>query len=126
VELTTAALHASLPFHRPKRQWRNRGQRWTRGPRRVGDPISGGLSSVHMKITAAMVPARSAPFNIETLDLAAPLAEEVIPSAGPRRRALSAEGSTGHQSLKSPGSKRVRPGVASYFRGPAQIAGAGP
>ncbi len=31
-----------------------------------------------MKITAAVVPARSAPFEIETLDLAAPLADEVL------------------------------------------------
>jgi aryl-alcohol dehydrogenase len=31
-----------------------------------------------MKITAAMVPVRSAPFEIETLDLAAPLADEVL------------------------------------------------
>jgi aryl-alcohol dehydrogenase len=31
-----------------------------------------------MKITAAVVPARSAPFEIETLDLAAPLADEVV------------------------------------------------
>jgi Zn-dependent alcohol dehydrogenase len=31
-----------------------------------------------MKITAAVVPIRSAPFEIETLDLAAPLADEVI------------------------------------------------
>jgi D-arabinose 1-dehydrogenase-like Zn-dependent alcohol dehydrogenase len=31
-----------------------------------------------MKITAAVVPVRSAPFEIETLDLAAPLAEEVL------------------------------------------------
>jgi Alcohol dehydrogenase GroES-like domain len=32
----------------------------------------------HMKITAAVVPVRSAPFEIETLDLAAPLADEVL------------------------------------------------
>jgi aryl-alcohol dehydrogenase len=31
-----------------------------------------------MKITAAVVPARAAPFAIETLDLAAPLADEVL------------------------------------------------
>jgi aryl-alcohol dehydrogenase len=31
-----------------------------------------------MKITAAVVPVRSAPFEIETLDLAAPLADEVL------------------------------------------------
>src|SRR6201981_400291 len=31
-----------------------------------------------MKITAAVVPARSPPFEIETLDLAAPLADEVL------------------------------------------------
>jgi Zn-dependent alcohol dehydrogenase len=31
-----------------------------------------------MKITAAVVPIRSAPFEIETLDLAAPLADEVL------------------------------------------------
>jgi len=31
-----------------------------------------------MKITAAVVPVRSAPFEIETLDLTAPLAEEVL------------------------------------------------
>ena len=31
-----------------------------------------------MKITAAVVPVRSAPFDIETLDLAAPLADEVL------------------------------------------------
>jgi aryl-alcohol dehydrogenase len=31
-----------------------------------------------MKITAAIVPVRSAPFEIETLDLAAPLADEVL------------------------------------------------
>ncbi len=31
-----------------------------------------------MKITASVVPARSAPFEIETLDLAAPLADEVL------------------------------------------------
>ena len=31
-----------------------------------------------MKITAAVVPVRSAPFEIETLDLAAPLANEVL------------------------------------------------
>ena len=31
-----------------------------------------------MKITAAVVPARSAPFETETLDLAAPLADEVL------------------------------------------------
>ena len=31
-----------------------------------------------MKITAAVVPVRSAQFEIETLDLAAPLADEVL------------------------------------------------
>jgi aryl-alcohol dehydrogenase len=31
-----------------------------------------------MKITAAVVPVQSAPFEIETLDLAAPLADEVL------------------------------------------------
>ena len=31
-----------------------------------------------MKITAAVVPVPSAPFEIETLDLAAPLADEVL------------------------------------------------
>ena len=31
-----------------------------------------------MKITAAVVPVRSAPFEVETLDLAAPLADEVL------------------------------------------------
>jgi aryl-alcohol dehydrogenase len=31
-----------------------------------------------MQITAAVVPVRSAPFEIETLDLAAPLADEVL------------------------------------------------
>ena len=31
-----------------------------------------------MKITAAVVPVRSAPFEIETLDLAVPLADEVL------------------------------------------------
>jgi aryl-alcohol dehydrogenase len=31
-----------------------------------------------MNITAAVVPVRSAPFEIETLDLAAPLADEVL------------------------------------------------
>ena len=31
-----------------------------------------------MKITAAVVPVRSAPFEIETLELAAPLADEVL------------------------------------------------
>jgi len=31
-----------------------------------------------MKITAAVVPVRSAPFEIETLDLAEPLADEVL------------------------------------------------
>src|SRR6516162_9553139 len=31
-----------------------------------------------MKITAAVVPVRSAPFDIETLDLTAPLADEVL------------------------------------------------
>ena len=31
-----------------------------------------------MKITAAVVPIRSAPFEIETLDLAAPHADEVL------------------------------------------------
>ena len=31
-----------------------------------------------MKITAAVVPVRSAPFEIETLDLAEPIAEEVL------------------------------------------------
>ena len=31
-----------------------------------------------MKITAAVVPVRSAPFEIETLDIAAPLADEVL------------------------------------------------
>jgi len=31
-----------------------------------------------MKITAAVVPARSAPFEIETLELAAPLADEAL------------------------------------------------
>jgi aryl-alcohol dehydrogenase len=31
-----------------------------------------------MKITAAVVPIRSAPFEIETLDLGAPLADEVL------------------------------------------------
>ena len=31
-----------------------------------------------MKITAAVVPVRSAPFEIETLDLTAPLADEVL------------------------------------------------
>jgi aryl-alcohol dehydrogenase len=31
-----------------------------------------------MKITAAAVPVRSAPFEIETLDLVAPLADEVL------------------------------------------------
>jgi len=31
-----------------------------------------------MKITAAVVPARSARFEIETLDLVAPLADEVL------------------------------------------------
>jgi len=31
-----------------------------------------------MKITAAVVPARSAPFEIETLDLTAPLSDEVL------------------------------------------------
>ena len=31
-----------------------------------------------MKITAALVPARSAPFEIETLDLTAPLSDEVL------------------------------------------------
>ena len=31
-----------------------------------------------MKITAAVVPVRSAPFEIETLDLAGPLADEVL------------------------------------------------
>jgi hypothetical protein len=31
-----------------------------------------------MKITAAVVSARSAPFEIETLDLTAPLADEVL------------------------------------------------
>jgi NADPH:quinone reductase-like Zn-dependent oxidoreductase len=36
------------------------------------------LRSVDVKITAAMVPVRSAPFEIETLDLAAPLADEVL------------------------------------------------
>src|SRR5258708_31962522 len=37
-----------------------------------------GLRSAHMIITAAVVPLRSAPFEIETLDLAAPLADEVL------------------------------------------------
>jgi hypothetical protein len=36
------------------------------------------LRSAHMKITAAVVPVRSSPFEIETLDLAAPLADEVL------------------------------------------------
>ena len=31
-----------------------------------------------MKITAAVVPIRSAPFGIETLDITAPLADEVL------------------------------------------------
>jgi len=31
-----------------------------------------------MKITAAVVPVPSAPFEVETLDLAAPLADEVL------------------------------------------------
>ena len=31
-----------------------------------------------MQITAAVVPVRSAPFEIETLDLAEPLADEVL------------------------------------------------
>ena len=31
-----------------------------------------------MKITAAVVPVRSAPFEIETLDLAPPFADEVL------------------------------------------------
>src|SRR5262245_20456490 len=34
--------------------------------------------SAQMKITAAVVPVRSAPFEIETLDLEAPLADEVL------------------------------------------------
>ena len=34
-----------------------------------------------MKITAAVVPARSAPFELQTLDLAAPLADEVLVKA---------------------------------------------
>src|SRR5262249_15020592 len=37
-----------------------------------------GLRSSAVKITAAVVRVRSAPFEIETLDLAAPLAEEVL------------------------------------------------
>src|SRR5258708_31571954 len=37
-----------------------------------------GLRSAHMIITAAVVPLRSAPFEIETFDLAAPLADEVL------------------------------------------------
>ena len=36
-----------------------------------------------MKITAAMVPVRSAPFEIETLDLEAPLADEGLCGAWP-------------------------------------------
>ena len=36
-----------------------------------------------MKITAAVVPVRSAPFEIETLDLAEPLAEEVLVRSWP-------------------------------------------
>ena len=36
-----------------------------------------------MKITAAVVPIRSAPFEIETLDLAEPLAEEVLVRSWP-------------------------------------------
>ena len=32
----------------------------------------------HMKITAAVVPVQSAPFEIDTFDLAAPLADEVL------------------------------------------------
>src|SRR5260370_5246048 len=43
----------------------------------LGEP-SRGLGSAHMKITAAVVPVRSAPFEIETLDLATPLADEVL------------------------------------------------
>ncbi|MBV8121012.1 MAG: hypothetical protein JO081_13875, partial [Alphaproteobacteria bacterium] len=44
---------------------------------RLGVSICASLRSAQMKITAAVVPVRSAPFEIETLDLAAPLADEV-------------------------------------------------
>jgi hypothetical protein len=36
------------------------------------------FGEAHMKITAAVVPAPSTPFEIDTLDLAGPLADEVL------------------------------------------------
>jgi Zn-dependent alcohol dehydrogenase len=38
-----------------------------------------------MKVTAAVVPVRSAPFEIETLDLATPLADEGASAGGGER-----------------------------------------
>ena len=51
---------------------------WMPGPIGPGDGFSEVEGAPHMKITAIVVPSRSAPFEIETLDLAAPLADEVL------------------------------------------------
>ena len=47
-----------------------------------GEWTSERFEHCHMKITAAVVPVRSAPFEIDALDLAAPLADEVLVRVG--------------------------------------------
>src|SRR5947209_6749543 len=77
--LVFVPMSTPLGQPRPLRGMTAVGQLWTPGPKRgMENGSTRGLSSAPMKITAAVVPVRSAPFEIQTLDLAAPLADEVL------------------------------------------------